>query len=80
MYVPRCPQDITIVKSMKSPPYGVRLVMEAVCVMKGVKGDEIPDPSGTGKKIEDFWPPSKHILGDMKFLESLIEFDKVCTV
>ena len=26
--------DITVVKSMKSPPDGVRLVMQAVCIMK----------------------------------------------
>ena len=70
-------QDITVVKSMKSPPNGVRLVMEAICVLKGVKADRSPDPSGSGKKIEDFWGPSKRILGDMKFLESLHTFDKV---
>lgn len=28
------PADITIVKTMKSPPKGVRLVMEAVCILK----------------------------------------------
>lgn len=28
------PADITIVKSMKSPPKGVRLVMEAICILK----------------------------------------------
>ena len=77
MPVPFSSQDITVVKSMKSPPNGVRLVMEAICVLKGVKPDRIPDPSGSGKKIEDFWGPSKRILGDMKFLESLHTFDKV---
>ena len=70
-------QDITVVKSMKSPPNGVRLVMEAICVLKGIKADRIPDPSGSGKKIEDFWGPSKKLLGDMKFLEGLHTFDKV---
>ena len=30
------PADITIVKSMKNPPTGVRLVMESVCVLKGI--------------------------------------------
>ncbi|VVC95448.1 unnamed protein product [Leptidea sinapis] len=40
------PADITLVKSMKNPPAGVKLVMEAVCVMKGVKGDRKMDPSG----------------------------------
>ena len=40
---------------MKSPPAGVKLVMEAICILKGIKADKIPDPTGTGKKIEDFW-------------------------
>lgn len=62
---------------MKSPPYGVKLVLEAVCVLKGIKPERIPDPAGTGKKIEDYWGPSKRMLGDMKFLESLHNFDKV---
>ena len=62
---------------MKSPPAGVKLVMEAICILKAVKPDRIPDPSGSGKKIEDFWGPSKRVLGDMNFLKSLKEFDKV---
>ncbi|KAM8934175.1 dynein axonemal heavy chain 7 [Pelodytes ibericus] len=69
-------QDITVVKSMKSPPAGVKIVMEAICILKGVKPDKIPDPSGTGRKIEDFWGPAKRVLGDMKFLQSLHEYDK----
>ena len=40
------PADVTLVKSMKNPPAGVKLVMEAVCVMKGVKGDRKMDPNG----------------------------------
>ncbi|EDO45806.1 predicted protein [Nematostella vectensis] len=70
------PADITVVKTMKSPPAGVKLVMEAICILKGVKPDRIPDPSGSGKKIEDFWAPSKRILGDMKFLQGLQTYDK----
>lgn len=26
--------------------------------------------------MEDYWGPSKRVLGDMKFLEGLINFDK----
>ena len=59
---------------------GVRLIMEAICVLKGVKPGRVPDPSGSGKKIEDFWGPSKKLLGDMKFLENLIGYDKVLTL
>lgn len=29
-----------------------------------------------GKKIEDFWAPSKKLLGDMKFLQGLKDYDK----
>ena len=30
-----------------------------------------------GKKIEDFWGPSKKMLGDMNFLKTLHTYDKV---
>ncbi|XP_026707995.1 dynein heavy chain 7, axonemal [Athene cunicularia] len=69
-------QDITVVKSMKSPPAGVKLVMEAICILKGIKADRIPDPTGSGKKIEDFWGPARRLLGDIRFLQSLHEYDK----
>ncbi|XP_028170778.1 dynein heavy chain 3, axonemal [Ostrinia furnacalis] len=68
------PADITLVKSMKNPPAGVKLVMEAVCVMKSIKGDRKMDANG--KPYEDFWGPSQKMLGDMKFLESLKNYDK----
>ncbi|XP_046961667.1 dynein axonemal heavy chain 12 [Vanessa cardui] len=70
------PADITIVKSMKNPPATVKLVMAAVCVMKGIPPDKIPDPDNPGKKMFDYWGPSKRILGDMGFLDSLKNFDK----
>ncbi|EDQ84751.1 uncharacterized protein MONBRDRAFT_39136 [Monosiga brevicollis MX1] len=70
------PSDIGEVKAMKNPPAGVKMVMEAVCVMKGVKSDRVKDPGGSGKMVEDFWGPSKRLLGDMKFLQSLKDYDK----
>jgi len=60
---------------MKSPPAGVRLVIEALAVLKGIKPDKLID--STGKKIEDLWKPSLRMLSDIKFLENLITFDKV---
>ncbi|XP_064633532.1 dynein axonemal heavy chain 3-like isoform X2 [Lineus longissimus] len=66
--------DITIVKSMKNPPSGVKLVMEAVCIMKLIKPERMTDPNG--KQYDDYWPAAKKMLGDMKFLESLKEYDK----
>ena len=70
------PADITIVKSMKNPPAGVKLVMEAVCVMRDLKADKINDPSGSGGKVLDYWGPSKRLLGDMNFLNDLKTYDK----
>lgn len=69
------PADITIVKTMKNPPKGVKLVMEAICIVKDIKPDKVPAPSGIGT-VEDYWGPSKKVLGDMKFLENLINYDK----
>nr|XP_046272658.1 dynein axonemal heavy chain 3 isoform X3 [Scatophagus argus] len=70
------PADITVVKSMQNPPGLVKLVMESICIMKGIKPERKPDPSGSGKMVEDFWGPSKKLLGDLKFLESLKTYDK----
>ncbi|KAM4829514.1 dynein axonemal heavy chain 3 [Thomomys bottae] len=70
------PADISLVKSMQNPPGPVKLVMESICVMKGLRPERKPDPSGSGKMIEDFWGVSRKILGDLKFLESLKTYDK----
>lgn len=35
----------------------------------------MPAPNGIGT-VEDYWGPSKKVLGDMKFLEGLVLYDK----
>lgn len=45
------PSDITLVKSMQHPPAPVKLVMESICVMKGIKPERKPDPTGTGENV-----------------------------
>lgn len=45
------------VKAMGNPPGPVKLVLHAVCIMKGIKPARIKDD--TGKMVEDFWGPSK---------------------
>ncbi len=37
------------VKAMKAPPAGVKLVMEAVCIMKEVPPVKVAAPDGKGK-------------------------------
>ena len=49
--------DVTEVKGMKSPPAGVKLVLEAVCILKGVKPARVKDPQ-SGKMVEDYWEVS----------------------
>lgn len=60
---------------MKSPPEVIKLVMAAVCVMMNVAPIKSEDPI-TGGKIFDYWTPSKKLLGDIKFLDSLRQYDK----
>lgn len=68
------PADITVVKSMKNPPAAIKLVLEAVCVLKGIKAERRPDANG--RMVDDYWGASQKMLGDMKFLDSLKSFDK----
>ena len=44
--------------------------------MRDAKPEKIADPSGKGEKILDYWGPSKKLLGDMNFLQSLQTYDK----
>ncbi|KAJ1520032.1 hypothetical protein ONE63_004262 [Megalurothrips usitatus] len=69
------PQDITLVKSMKNPPDAVKMVMAAVCIMRDIPPDRVPDPA-SGRKILDYWGPSLKLLGDINFLQTLKDYDK----
>lgn len=69
--------DITEIKAMKKPPDGVKLVMEAVCIMMNVPPVKTKDPAGGTKKIDDYWVPAqKTLLSDTRFLQNLLEYDK----
>ncbi|KAM9856968.1 dynein axonemal heavy chain 1 [Aulostomus maculatus] len=68
--------DVTEVRAMQRPPPGVKLVIEAVCIMKGIKPKKVAGPK-PGTKIKDYWEPGKGLLQDPgKFLESLFKYDK----
>lgn len=49
------PADITVVKSMTNPPGAVKLVMESICVMKGIKPERKPDAGGSGERKRDIY-------------------------
>ncbi|CAJ1051390.1 LOW QUALITY PROTEIN: dynein heavy chain 1%2C axonemal [Xyrichtys novacula] len=68
--------DVTEVRAMQRPPQGVKLVIEAVCIMKGIKPKKVPGEK-PGTKIDDYWDAGKSLLQDPgKFLESLFKYDK----
>lgn len=64
-----------MVKTMKSPPEVIKLVLAAVCVMLNIPPVRKEDLA-TGTKVLDYWTPSKRMLGDIKFLDSLRLYDK----
>ncbi|KAJ1567984.1 Dynein heavy chain 3, axonemal [Cladochytrium tenue] len=68
--------DIGLIKSMKNPHDGVKLVVAAVCVMKDIKTEKIPDPSTSGCMVFDYWKSSLKMLSDPEFLECLKLFHK----
>lgn len=71
------PGELVIVKAMKNPPAGVKLVMEGVCVMLEKAPERKIDPS-TQKPILDYWPTSVRLLADMDFrkVSSSLPFER----
>ncbi|XP_022110107.1 dynein heavy chain 1, axonemal-like isoform X1 [Acanthaster planci] len=68
--------DVVEVRAMQRPPAGVRMTVEAVCIMRGVKPKKVAGDQ-PGKKVDDYWEPGKALLQDPgKFLESLFQYDK----
>lgn len=55
------------VKSLGKPPYGVKLTMEATCIMFGIKPDKINDPDNPGKKVSS----SESLRDTLLFLQFL---------
>ena len=67
--------DITEMKAMKTPPSGVKLTMEGVCILFEVKPVKVPAPDGKGK-VDDYWESSKKVLNDAAFMQKLLDYDK----
>ncbi|XP_020293119.1 dynein heavy chain 7, axonemal-like [Pseudomyrmex gracilis] len=65
--------DIAVVKAMKHPPYGVKLIVESVCVLREIKPEKVQK---NGAVVEDYWKAALKMLSDVKFLDSLLNFDK----
>jgi len=70
--------DIDEVKNLQKPPGGVKLTLEALCIMFGVKPEKVADPDNPGKKITDYFKPAQKILlsNANKLLEDMQTYDK----
>lgn len=55
---------------------GVRVVLEAVCILKGVKPIRGKDPQ-SGQMVDSYWEASKKMLMDEDFLPGL-RYDISC--
>ena len=65
------------VRALQRPPAGVRMVIDAICIMKGVKPKKVAGDK-PGSKVDDYWDAGKGLLQDPgKFLEGLFTYDKV---
>ena len=54
-------QELNDLRGMKNPSELVQQVLEAVCILLGLKGD---------------WNAAKMAMGDAQFIQKLIDFDK----
>lgn len=63
-------------RALQHPPTGVRIVIEAVCIMKDVKPKKIAGDK-PGAKVDDYWDVGKALLIDpAKFLDSLFKYNR----
>lgn len=69
--------DISMLKTMRYPPQGVRLCMEVVCILLGEKPARVTDSLGKSKL--DYWTTGQKVLSDIHFLQRIRSFarDKV---
>lgn len=67
-------QALQHMQGMKSPPAGVKLVMETICIMRGVKPSKVKDANGA--TVLDYWESAKKLLMESDFLEKLRSYDK----
>jgi len=66
--------DLSEVAKYANPPAGVKLVMEAMCVLREIKPAMV---GAAGQKEADYWVPGKKMLQDAKgLLDAMFAFDK----
>jgi hypothetical protein len=66
--------DIAYVRKLGNPPAAIKFVLEAVCVVLGIKPAKAKDEAG--RAIDDYWKPSVALLNDKDFLTKLKNYEK----
>ncbi|CAI2354667.1 unnamed protein product [Caenorhabditis sp. 36 PRJEB53466] len=64
--------DVSSLKTMRFPPYAVRLCMEAVCILLGVKPAKVINE--IGEVVSDYWVSGQKLLSDIHFLAKIRGF------
>ena len=68
--------DVGEVRGMKTPPAGVILTAQAMCIMFEVKPVKVAAPDGKGK-VDDYWEAAKkELLVDPSLINRMVNFDK----
>jgi len=65
--------DLSEVAKYSNPPALAKLVIEAVCVMFQIPPAKVGE---AGKKVDDYWPPGKKLLGDKELINNMKDYDK----
>lgn len=68
-------KKLDLLKAMKSPPQIIKVVMRALCIVKYPKPTETFKNPETLKIEVDWWAASMKLLGNVKLLDELLEFD-----
>ncbi|CAI5441622.1 unnamed protein product [Caenorhabditis angaria] len=66
--------DVSSLKTMRFPPYAVRLCMEAVCIILGVKPTKVANDRG--EVVNDYWISGQKLLSDIHFLNKIRTFPR----
>jgi dynein heavy chain len=68
--------DVGEVRAMKTPPGGVVMTAQAMCIMFEVKPVKVAAADGKGKE-DNFWEAAKkELLADPRLLDRMVQFDK----
>lgn len=68
--------DVGEVRGMKTPPAGVVLTAQAMCIMFEVKPVKVAAPDGKGK-VDDYWEAAKkELLVDPSLINRMVNYDK----